>query len=43
MGFGRGVSWIPMLRRFFILSVKSRSGESGVTGKDGEWGGVWGG
>lgn len=43
MGFGRGVSWIPILTRFFILSVNSRSGESRLSGESERLGGVWGG
>lgn len=43
MGFRRGVSWIPILTRVFFLSVKSKSGESRLSGES--WGldGVWGG
>ncbi|MED6257637.1 hypothetical protein ATANTOWER_028589 [Ataeniobius toweri] len=37
-----GVSCIPILTRFFMLSVKSRRGESGLNGDKGEVGGVWG-
>ena len=38
MGVGRGVSWIPIFTSFFMLSVKSKCGESGLSG---ESGGLW--
>lgn len=38
IGFVCGVIWIPILTKFFILSGKSRSGESRLSGESGELG-----
>lgn len=42
MGFGHGVSWISILTGFCMVSVKSRKGESALSGESEEVGGVLG-